>query len=205
MPPVAGVVGAVTVVAEKEVLAVRNPERPELIAQAVLLGQARPVGEDALVAVERVPVVLHPLAVDEEPLVDDLDRVAGQPDAPLDQVHGRLLYRAEDHDVPAPRLPYRQEPPLEGGGRRRVEEAVHEEVIADQEGLFHRAARDEEGLHHEGVREAEEDGGDQERLDVFAQRRPATGSGCVHDRSNLTESARWQGAGGEKRAFVRKF
>ena len=61
---------------------------------------------------------------------------------------------------------------LRAGRRRAVDEPVDEQVVADEEGVLHRAARDVEGLHDEGVREQQEHRGDDQRLEVFAPDRP---------------------------------
>ena len=71
--------------------------------------------------------------------------------------------------------------------RRPVDEPVDEEVVADQERVFHRPARDVEGLDREGVGEAEEEAGDDQRLEVLAQH----GSGWSrHRRSDRARSER---------------
>ena len=55
---------------------------------------------------------------------------------------------------------------------KKLDEPVDEEVVADQQGVFHRAAGNVVGLNHEGVRELQEDGGDDQRLQVFPRDMP---------------------------------
>ncbi len=73
----------------------------------------------------------HRLAVDEELFITDLDRVAGKPDQPLDEVQGGSLGRTEDHDVPASRLSQGEEPPLPARVSTAEDKPVDEQVIAD--------------------------------------------------------------------------
>ena len=70
-------------------------------------------------------------------------------DDPLDEVALLVLRVLEDDDVAALRV-------AEGGqavvGERDlgpVEELVDQDVVADEQGVHHRARRDREGLHHE--------------------------------------------------------
>ena len=50
----------------------------------------------------------------------------------------------------------------------RENELVHQQVIADQEVVLHRAARDLERLDDEGAHEQREDHRDDDRLEVLA-------------------------------------
>jgi hypothetical protein len=112
-------------------------------------------------------------AVDQHLLVAQLQRVAGQPDDPLDEVAIRLLGVLEDDDVtPADRVD-RQQRPFGRAEGRREDELVHQQVIADEQVVLHRAGGDLEGLDDEGADEQRQDDRHADRFEVFARRRLA--------------------------------
>jgi hypothetical protein len=123
--------------------------------------------------VDDVRGVLHLLAIQVELLVHHLQGVAGQAHAALHHIHPRLGEGPEDDDVPSLHRPPRQEALLQLRRLRPIEVPVDEEMVAHQEGLLHRPARDVEGLQDEGVGEAQEDGGDDQRLRVLPPDGPA--------------------------------
>src|SRR5215210_1449559 len=166
-PPEPRVVGVVAVVAHAEVVAGRHGERTVVVPHHEAW-----IAEGVGVLVHGVARIFDRLAVDVELRVDDLDRVAAHGDAALDEVERRVLRRAEDDDVAALDTAERQQAPLRPGGPGAVDEPVDEEVVADQEGVLHGAARDVEGLDDEGVGEQQEHRGDDQRLEVFAPDRP---------------------------------
>ena len=65
---------------------------------------------------------------------------------------------------------HRQQRALERGRGRREDELVDQQVIADQQVRLHRAGRDLERLEDERAHEQREDHGDDDRLEVLAQR-----------------------------------
>ena len=64
--------------------------------------------------------------------------------------------------------PHRQQRALEGARRRREDELVDEQVVADEQVGLHRAGRDLEGLDDEGADEQRQDDRDDDRLEVLA-------------------------------------
>ena len=60
---------------------------------------------------------------------------------------------------------------LEARGGRTEHELVHQQVVADEQVVLHRARRDLEGLDDEGPDEQGEDHGDDDRLEVLADGR----------------------------------
>src|SRR4029079_14881246 len=57
---------------------------------------------------------------------------------------------------------------LERGSGRAEDELVHQQMIADEQVLFHRPGRDLERLHDERANEQRQDHRDDDRLEVFA-------------------------------------
>ena len=89
------------------------------------------------------------LAVEDEPLVHEVDVVAGHADGALDVILLDIERVAEHDDVAAPHVAIRQQ--VAGNRpRRRVDQLVHQQVIADQQRPHHGGARYDEGLHQRG-------------------------------------------------------
>ena len=99
------------------------------------------------------------LAVEEERLVLQVEMVAGNAHGAfhegLRDIHGVT----EDDDVAALDLVVRQQVTRDRTGGR-VGKLVHQQVIADQQGIFHGAGRDDESLHQGSGAEQEQDDGD---------------------------------------------
>src|SRR5579864_4902146 len=173
LPPEAGVPGVVAIVAHAEVAGRRHGEGAEVVPRRQLpdvVGRNVFGGPEG--TVNGVGGVVHRLAVDGQPLVDDADDVAGHADAAFHHVDAEVLLGAEDDDVAPPHRAQGQQLALEIRGRRAIDEPVDEEVVPDQQGVLHRATGNVEGLNHERVRELTEDGGDDQRLQVFPRDMP---------------------------------
>ena len=168
--PIARVVGVVAVVAEEEVVLLRHDERAEVVPPACFAIEVAAIGKSAVdVPARGVAGVFDDGAVDPELLVYDLDLVAGEPDTALDEIRGRALWRAEDHDVAAAHVPRGRQLTFSRRGGEPEQVSIDEEMVADQEGVLHRTARDVEGLDQEGVGETQKDAGDQQGLEVFPE------------------------------------
>ena len=72
---------------------------------------------------------------------------------------------------PRPIVPIGSSARSSGDLGRPEDELVHEQVIADEQVVLHRSGRDLERLHDERADEQREDDGDDDRLEVLAQRR----------------------------------
>ena len=76
--------------------------------------------------------VVDPLPIDIEIFVDQADFVVWQADTALDHVHPWPLGRSEDYDVPAAHRPRGKQLLLEPGRGRTEDEAIDEEMVADE-------------------------------------------------------------------------
>ena len=97
----------------------------------------------------------HRAAVQIDDAVDQLDRVAGQADHPLDIV-GALARRGDDDDVaalghraPEPALPVREDVEAGADPRPAIGIFADHQPVADQQARHHRFGRDVEGLGDE--------------------------------------------------------
>src|SRR5712691_8829166 len=131
--PVPAVLGVVPIVAHNEVRALRHHER---IAPVQIAAMARGHGRDGAgpdvglvdeAAVEYDPVVLH------------LHGVAPDPDDALDEVTALVVRVLEHDDVAVVRLPQPGQVHVRERQLCAVEELVHEDVVADQQRVHHRA------------------------------------------------------------------
>ena len=77
------------------------------------------------------------LAVNRYLLVAQFERLAGQADHAFDEIAARLLRVLEHDDVAAPRFAHRQQCSFERRHRRAENELVDEQVVADEEVVFH--------------------------------------------------------------------
>src|ERR1700726_2352050 len=141
LSPEAGVPGVVAVVAHAEVAVRRHREGAEVVPHRQLseIVGRDVVGGPRLGAVNGVGGVVHQLAVDVQPLVDDADDGAGDADAAFHHVAAGVLLGAEDDDVAPAYRAQGQQLALEGRGSRTINEPVDEEVVAHQQGVLHRA------------------------------------------------------------------
>ena len=98
------------------------------------------------------------MAVEDELLVGQADVVAGDPDGALDEGLADIDRVAEDDDVAAADVAIGEEK-AGGGAGRRVGELIDQEVIADEEGIFHGAGGDDESLDEAGSAEQQQDDG----------------------------------------------
>src|SRR5439155_870212 len=129
-----------------------------------VLRRAPAVGELRIGLDERSAVHVHLAAA-------DLDPVAGRPDDPLDEVSPLVLRVLEHDDVAPVRAAEARHVPRGERHLRTEEEFVHEDVVADEQRVHHRAGRDREGLDHERPDDEGEEDRDPDRLHVLAQRR----------------------------------
>ena len=97
------------------------------------------------------------LAVDVDLLGSELERLAGEPDDALDEVAVRLVRVLEDDDVATPDVAHGQQLACNRAGRRAEDELVHQQVIADEQVVLHRAGRDLERLDDPRTHEQCED------------------------------------------------
>src|SRR5207245_11719958 len=166
--PLPAVETVVSIVAHHEVLALGNRHRAEIVeagrdAPGILVDTVR-LEQCYVPLVPRLPHVDH--------LVDDLERLPGEPDDPLDVILALVLGIAEDHDITPRDLRERQEEALDGIRKRREAELVHEDMVPDQKRILHRRARDLERLEQERADEEGEHEGDDRRLRVFEEKTP---------------------------------
>src|SRR5580698_4440565 len=148
--PEAAVKRIEAVVAHHKIALVRNFEGKLLLAR--------------FAAPERV-IFAESLAVDPDSAVMYVDRVAGQTDDALHVV--RLIGRErwlEDDDLLAFGIAPERDVPVGEGHASVVADAAHDEVVADEKSVFHRAGRNDAGLADGAVdeekREAHPEPGD---------------------------------------------
>ncbi len=110
------------------------------------------------------------LAVDEDLLVLHLDGVAGLADHALDEILARVDGVDEDDDVAATRIRELDDALAEDRQPDAVAQLVDQDVVADLQGLEHRARGDLERLHQEGADEERQEERDRERLGILADR-----------------------------------
>jgi hypothetical protein len=91
-------------------------------------------------------------------------------DVPTDEFRCTTSALGQHDDVTALDRGFRQQLPLHAGAVRAEDELVHEQVVADEEVVLHRAGRDLERLDDERAHEQGEDHGDDDRLEVLAGR-----------------------------------
>ncbi len=95
------------------------------------------------------------LAVDENPLVHQLDVIARHADAALHVIHGDERGMAEDDDVAALHVFVGQQM-LAQRVRRRIGQLVDDQVIAGEQGVVHRSGGDDERLRDGGGAEQQD-------------------------------------------------
>ena len=110
-------------------------------------------GVDIAVGVFRQWRVRERLAVDIEFFVDDFDRLATDGDTALDQVSVGIDWRAEDDDIAGLWVANCGQAKKANIGarhidRRTVNKFIGQQIVADQQGVFHRARGNIERLHH---------------------------------------------------------
>src|SRR5262249_60920931 len=110
-------------------------------------------------------------AVDVDLLVLLLQPLPWQSDDALDQVALGLDRRLEHDDVTASNCADRHQRALQTRRSRREHELVHEQMIADEQVVLHRAGRNLERLQDERPDEEREDYRDEDRFEILANRR----------------------------------
>src|SRR6267143_4436969 len=113
--------------------------------------------------------LIQEFGIDIDVPVDDLHVVARQSNDTLDEmlvVCERIL---ENDNVAALQLPVRKDLFIPGAGAAE-NKFVYQQVIADQQGAFHRGRGNFEGLHDEAGSKQGQDDRHQERLQVFGNR-----------------------------------
>jgi hypothetical protein len=61
-------------------------------------------------------------------------------------------------------MPEGQDPFLRKGNLHAIDELTHQEMVADQQSIFHRPGRNLEGLDHKGANDQGKDKSDNDRL-----------------------------------------
>src|SRR5229473_94146 len=140
--PVAAVVGILPIVAHHEIFAGRNAHRwPRLERVRRIL---------AVRFVEGFPVDVHHALL-------HLQRIARQTNDAFDEIRISRQGRAE-HDYLLPlRFAPKRHVPVGEWNARVVPDAAYDQVIADQHGALHRAARDDARLHQRPFDQQERD------------------------------------------------
>src|SRR5262249_29263715 len=105
------------------------------------------------------------LAVHDDLLVDDLDMIARKSDDALDIVLRQILRVLEHDDVAAPDVLKRKKC-VENRSTRAKRKFVHQQVVADQQVVFHRRRWNLERLDDEGRSKQRQDDRDDERFKV---------------------------------------
>src|SRR5690606_10428607 len=116
-------------------------------------------------------LALDRFTVDEQLLVGVTDAVTGQADHPLDVVDARVVGIAEDHDIAALRLAYRNDPGVQHRQADTVGKLVDQDEVANLQGRLHRAGGNLEGFHQEGAQDQHHRQHREEGLAVFDQQR----------------------------------
>ncbi len=99
------------------------------------------------------------MAVEDELFVGQVDAIAGDADGALDEGLADIHGIAEDDDVAAVDVAIGEQE-ARGGAGRRVGELIDQQVVADEEGVFHGAGGDDESLDQAGGAEQQQDDGD---------------------------------------------
>src|SRR5579872_3421982 len=81
--------------------------------------------------------------------ISEVNAVAGYADNPLDDIEAGRFRREEHNDVPEVHVSITNDRPDPVGLGSKLN-SIDEDVVPDQEGIFHRTRRDFEGLHDEG-------------------------------------------------------
>src|SRR5438128_4515778 len=108
--------------------------------------------------------------VDEYLLVDDLQMIARESDGTLDVMLGKVLRILEhDHVAVLDGLEWKNR--IHHGTACPEDKLVDQQMVADQEIVFHRRRRDLERLHNECGAEERENDSDDQRFEILAGRR----------------------------------
>ena len=140
------------------------------ITRGVVLNAVRAADLDEVVGAH----LGHRLVVDIKHTPDHLDVIARQSDQTFDEIGGRIARQGENDHVAARRrrtkdAPERrqQPPPREREIAVSVGKLFDEQVIADQQRVFHRAGRNVVGLEEEGAQDQGDDQRVNQRLGQF--------------------------------------
>src|SRR5271166_1527932 len=145
--PIAGVEGIFAIVAHDEVTVIRNGERQAGERADELQFGGRLAAADGV-------IFLESFAVDPDATVMDVYRFAGQADDALDVVGlGGIERRLKDDDLLALGFAPQGNVNVGEGDSGIVANAAHDEVIADEQGVFHGAGRNDAGLAEGAVDE----------------------------------------------------
>ena len=108
-------------------------------------------------------------AVDVNRLVVAFDDVAGHADNPFNEILLRLYRELKNNDVSPLGVLERNDHLLQIWQLDAVDKLVDQNVIADQQRVFHRSGGNLEGLHHEGANEKCQQNSHENGFDVLPQ------------------------------------